>query len=340
MKTRIVVLAIIALLSAGCATTPPVEVPAPAVQRTATGAASTAPAASGQPVTPATLPMPMPDGKDMLWPTISSYTISDANDTQYWTRYGFIDTNANVVRPEQYVSYVYCVDDSARPAKLAATNQDGSVDVFNLDGSAALTIPAPKNDYVYNGMSCDNNEIWTFVGGEGQISSGIVYDAETGKQLRTLEDQPLNMCDYNPQTISTALPSGYRSWLSDEWAVDVKSDTPKGTIWDGILNATKAIDVTTSAVVPLSKESDTSANGPYLSVSHKNNLTEIYDRNGKLTPFGSVIPVVDLVYDDYCATKGFQAPYYWATSGRVQGYVDDTGAWHYQESADQTLGGD
>lgn len=338
MKARIATLVALTLMTAGCALTPP-PVVHPSIQETAPGTTgSPAPAAVVSPS-----PMPMPDGSAMLWPITSSHITPDAvtPDTDYWTRYGFIDASAHVIRPEQYLAYTYCMDSSGKPTRIAALNQNQSTDLFDLDGTLARTIPAQKNHDPYDGVLCPNNkEIWVFSDGEGQITSGVAYQADTGKKIRSLDGTIISTssCSDTAKKATAKLPAGYLTWISDEWAVDTKSDTPAGEINDGAISATKAINVTTSAVVPLDDDNMTYASGPYLVVIRTKNLTEVYGRDGTLTPFGSLTSAHDLIDD--CGTSGFQAPYYWVTSGRLQGYVDEDGAWYYQESADQTLAND
>ena len=314
MKTHVAALAVLTLLAAGCSLAAPQTV-GPTGQQTAPPGTTTA-SASAEPTGFTPLPMPVADGGDMLWPTTLAANLSDG---AYWGRYGFIDKNARIIRPEQYLDFSYCTDASSRPTRLAAINQDESVDVFTLDGTLALTISASKHEYPH--ISCRGNEIWTFISDEaGLITDGVAYDADTGKRIRTLDGTKLVACDDTPEAISADLPPGYLTWVSDEWAIDTEPDAST--------DPTKAMNITTSAVVSLNEGNGTSASGPYLIVSHNNNLMEIYDRHGKLTPFGKVTPVHDVLfwhgYTNDCNDESFQAPYYWVTSGRVQGYVDDS----------------
>ena len=253
----------------------------------------------------------------MLWPTFTQ-TITDGNmaGQTHRLRVGFIDANAHLVAPPKYLSYDYCLDESGNPARVVALNQNLTTDVISLDGSPTQTFPTPTHmsqseSVAGPSISCnDDKEIWTYdeqteqSEAAPQINDGEAYDVRAGRHLRSLTKAD-HLPDYPPSN-------------DTEWKID---DQEK-----------HAVDQVTSVKVSLHQDALPDSVGSYLYEQFYLGppLTLVYNRDGQLTPFSSVLGVTKNWNDQ-------SKPYYWVTSGRIQGYVDDRGIWYYQESMDQTL---
>ena len=352
MKRRTATAALWALLLTGCTLSPPPEPPAttPGIQSPATTPGAQAPSVGPSPTQAspfAPIPMPAPAGGPMLWPSIMELQPGVHEDN----RYGFINADPKRVRAADYWAYDYCIDESGNPQRVVALRPNNSVDVLSLDGSVTRTIPVPASpydDYLDNVRCQNNQEVWVYSGDDTYISDGTAYNADTGRRIRSVSDDdiPWKPCSPDdispdsdddtepelpdtpePETAEPELPTGYATWLSEEWAIDEKES--------------KALNVATSAVVDLPATQYASAFGPYL-ITSRNDIPLIYTRDGRLTSLGSLTPIA---FNSACTgwpddLPSYYMPFYWATSGRIQGYVDDWGIWHYQESIDRILGDD
>lgn len=76
--------------------------------------------------------LPAADGKPMLWPTLDLREKSGGR-TEQVARYGFVDTDGDLVVAPRYRSYSYCPDTDGRPIAVLASGAGGS-DLIDLTG--------------------------------------------------------------------------------------------------------------------------------------------------------------------------------------------------------------
>lgn len=127
------------LLLVGC-TGPAAPTVSPSPTQTATPPVSTA-------ATPAPdyyagpRPLPVGDGKPMLWPVATSVAILDGGYRVETIRYGFVDVTGKLVVRPRYERYQYCRDTAGRVVLVVATAAGRKADVLDLTGTVIRRAP-------------------------------------------------------------------------------------------------------------------------------------------------------------------------------------------------------
>ena len=309
--TRAVAVAGFAALATGC-----VAGPTPSAN---------VPAGSPQPVATSTQYAPQPmaraDGGPMLWPLWEEDGSGDPDQgTQSLSHIGFLDASGKIVAPPKYRDFDVCVAEG-RPTRLVAV-RDGGIDVFALDGTVTSSIATTAfnvPDGWADRVRCEDNKTvaaLTYRPDDASVDVWIdrrdVFDLLTGQRITSERTAARDDCAVTDDPPAN-LPEGYQNSLGGEWAANE----------DG----SAMINVKTNAVVQLAEPRVTFCYGAggFLSCSG-GALPVVYDANGGLTAFSSVdVPSLP------AGCGEIAVPYLWATAGNLQGYIDPTGKWHYQE---------
>lgn len=322
MNSRLVIGAVAALaLLAGCAPQPPVPTTlATAGPATAASGPESTGVQPGPNVAPPAGPftpvaMPWSDGGPALWPLPWE---SGAESEDGWgrslTRYGFLDASAREAVPPRYLNFEYCMD-GGRPLRVVAA-REGAVDVIDFDGTVTATIKtgASADQASWQSLWCRDNKILV-------IDTGADWDRYDLSSGAKLAPEPFNnddRCEDRGQ--EPDLPAEYPTDAYGGWASN-----------DNDLNrdATAYLNLETKAVVKPGPEYwYCVGNSGYLNCTGRL-FTGVYDKFGKLTDFA-------LVQDRNIGGCNYprvaDTPYLWAVDGSVEGYIDRTGAWHYQTS--------
>ena len=319
-------LALVLVVLAGCARTPPPLIPdpssgSPSVSETpsaGTPSVSGTPSA-GTPSAPSFVSAAMPwpsDGGSMLWPAIGSNGAAGEYGQPGAMLYGFVDKSGVRVQTPKYATFDYCLQDG-RPTRMVAT-RDKTIDVIDLGGKVTRTIAvsAPLNELTYDYLWCRNNtSVALLSGGEWEE-----YNLSTGAKIQsTLGDTG---CEPPTEEVADPpLPDGYPSYALGGWASN--DQEPDATF----------INLETKATVKVPSYTNCWGLEGYLNCAGRL-VPTVYDKSGRLTDFAEV----EFVELGRCNdTRLPPSPYLWATSGRVEGYIDQNGAWHYQQPLDANI---
>lgn len=319
---------LLAIALSGCSISMPVVVPP-------TSPAGSAPTSlSPTAAAPGFVPVAMPwtDGGPMLWPLVwddgSGNPESEENFSRavMWT--GFLDATAHAVVAPKYATYDYCAK-NGRPSRVVAL-RDGAIDVLALDGTVTRTIKTPGHDQaIGSSIACrDDKRVAVYSAPEGQLDWQVVFDLSTGKKLPAESKASLEQwnCLSDATLPASKLPKGYPVDARGGWAADQDE-----TIFINI--ETHATIVTKKNTKQASAWGVTSCAGDSSGflICSGGLLPLVFDKNAKVTPFANV-------GNTWVLSCEFpQAPFVWATSAGIQGYIDLSGAWHYQEPARTTL---
>jgi len=281
-----------------------------------------------QPSTPGFVPAAMPwtDGGPMLWPLSFDDGAGDPgdwSDARFSTaivRTGFLDASGQAAVAPTYVSFDYCVR-SGRPSRVVAL-RERAVDVLALDGTVTSTI-ATSWDWSkqWASISCRNDKtVVLFVNSEGDLTWQQVLSLSTGKKLPPEPEATVlgDHCAAPDLTPASKLPDGYSPDVGG-WGASGDQET--------YVNVETQASVQTAQTGSIWCSADpsgflTCSGGP---------IPVVYDKTGQVTAFASVT-------SDWVLACAFpRQPYVWAIAGRVRGYIDADGAWHYQEPVYTTV---